>query len=421
MRTAGDVRFARRRARAIFWALTIPITLAGPAPAVAQSSGQPALPQRTMQWQALAARIVQQLQLQPGERVIAVAQPGMFEEIIPHLRFEVMKAGGVDLGVFDVLDDPYPAEWDAKVLANGLFASRAAYVQLLKDVDAAIMLPGANPVHPAYGAMQVLLLNERGPRRTIHFHWTDPYSSSGNEFGLTGIAILPGFPPPPMQVVDRVYQRAVLETDLPALAAHQARFAAALRKAEVHVTTPDGTDLRFRVGDRDIIEQNGDASAKRMSAGAPFLVREVEIPGGVVRVAPVEESVNGTVVYPYSAWNGHSVEGARLTYKAGSIVASTARRGREHVQQELAGAPASARRFREFALGFNPLLAVSADVPGWIPYYGYGAGVVRLGVGNNFELGGAVSGRYFRWRDLLIDATVALDGEVWVKDGKLIR
>jgi hypothetical protein len=57
----------------------------------------------------------------------------------------------------------------------------------------------------------------------------------------------------------------------------------------------------------------------------------------------------------------------------------------------------------------------------WIGYYGYGAGIVRLGIGNNGELGGAVSGRYFRWRDLLTDCTVTIDGEVWLKDGKFVR
>jgi hypothetical protein len=386
----------------------------------AQAASQGALPQRTMQWQALAARIVAQLQLEPGERVLAVAQPGVFAELVPHLRYEVIKAGGTDLGVLEVLDDPYPEAWDADLLGRGFVASTAAYTVLLQSVDAAIMLPGANPVHPAYAALQRLLREARGPRRTIHFHWTDPYSSSGSEFGLTGINVLPGFPPPPLQVVDRAYQRAVLETDLAALAAHQARFAAALRGALVRVTTPAGTDLRFRIGDRDVIQQNGDASARRMRADAPFLVREVEVPAGAVRVAPLEDSVEGVVVYPFSAWSGQPVEGARLTLRAGRIVRIEARRGREHVERELAAAPEEARRFREFGLGFNPLLAPS-ETPGWIGYYGYGAGVVRLGLGNNAELGGSVRGRWFRWRDLLSDATVTLDGEAWLRDGKFVR
>jgi hypothetical protein len=377
-------------------------------------------PQHTLQWEALAGRIVDQLALEPGERVIALAQPGMFAPMIPHLRYAVMQAGAVDLGVIEVIDEPYPETWDPAVLRRGFDVSKAAYEEMLRDVDAAILLPGTNPVHPAYAALQMLLFKAGGPRRTIHFHWTDPYSSSGNE-GLMGVTVLPGHPPPPMQVIDRVYQRAVLETDLDALARHQAAFAARLRGAEARITTPAGTDLRFRVGDRPIIEQNGDASAARMRAGAPFLVREVEIPAGAVRVAPLEETVNGVVVYPHSAWNGQAVTGARLTYRSGTIVAVDAAAGADHVRAELDRAPAEARRFREFGLGFNPVLAVSGDNGGWIPYFGYGAGVVRLGIGNNLELAGAVRGSYFRWRDLIIDATVSLDGEVWVRDGRFVR
>ena len=48
------------------------------------------------------------------------------------------------------------------------------------------------------------------------------------------------------------------------------------------------------------------------------------------------------------------------------------------------------------------------------------AGVVRLSLGDNSELGGAVSGGYVRW-NFFTDTTVAIDGEVWVRDGKLVR
>ena len=384
------------------------------------ANAQSSLPQRTMDWQALAQRIVDQLQLEPGEKVLSVAQPGMFEEFVPHFRYAVMQAGATDMGVIDVLDPPYPIDWDESVIRDGFAKSRDAYVKMLEDIDAAVMMPGANPTLPAYKALQILLQEKAGPRRTIHFHWTDPYSPSGNVTGLTGVNVLAGFPPPPMQVIDAVYQTAVLETDLVALDEHQDRFIAAMRDGEVRVTSPAGTDIRFIAGDRDIIQQNGDASAKRMRKGAPFLDREVEIPGGVIRVAPPESSVQGTVVYPYSAWNGHSVRNAAITYTDGRITGVSADEGVEHIQAELDAAPDEAKYFREFGLGFNPLLSPEVT-PGWVGYYGYGAGVVRLGIGNNGELGGAVSGRFFRWRDLLIDCTITIDGEVWLKDGKFVK
>ena len=81
---------------------------------------------------------------------------------------------------------------------------------------------------------------------------------------------------------------------------------------------------------------------------------------------------------------------------------------------------AAARSFREFALGLNPLLAIPTSEPRWIPYYGYGAGVVRLSLGDNTELGGAVTGGYVRW-NFFIDATVTVGNDVWVRDGKLVR
>ena len=78
------------------------------------------------------------------------------------------------------------------------------------------------------------------------------------------------------------------------------------------------------------------------------------------------------------------------------------------------------RSFREFALGFNPLLAIPETGERWIPYYGYGAGVVRLSLGDNTELGGRVGGGYVRW-NFFTDATVTVGNETWVSAGKLTR
>jgi len=111
-------------------------------------------PRFTMEWEALAAHIVERLDLQPGERFLAVAHPGLFDELIPYLRYEVMKAGAVDLGVIDVLAEPVPITWSEAVLREGGQAARATLAEMLEDVDASIMLPGANPSHPVYAAIQ---------------------------------------------------------------------------------------------------------------------------------------------------------------------------------------------------------------------------------------------------------------------------
>ncbi|MGE3471415.1 MAG: aminopeptidase [Vicinamibacterales bacterium] len=191
-----------------------------------------------------------------------------------------------------------------------------------------------------------------------------------------------------------------------------------MRGQEVHVTSPSGTDLRFRIGDRPVNRQDGDASAARTNQGVILIDREVELPAGAIRVAPIEESVEGTVAFPASQWDGRPVEGLVLRFAKGQVVEVRAAQGRDAAEAEMARAGAAGRAFREFALGFNPLLAVPARGP-WIPYYGYGAGVVRLSLGDNSELGGRVGGGYVRW-NFFTDLTVRVGDTVWVKDGTLV-
>lgn len=360
-----------------------------------------------LDYPALVDRIVQQMRLQPGEKVLLLSHPAEFQAIIPLLRQAVVRAGAVDLGCWQV---PAGATegLDPAAVEKSVAASRAALIPLLRNVDVAVMLPGASPGDPEYAAMQDVL--RAGHGRTVHFHWTtDDEASSAYR--------APGHPLPAREVIDATYQRAVLQSDCKAIGEVQRRFAAALRAGEVRVTTPAGTDLRFRVGDRPVNFQDGDASAARVRDARTLIDREIEIPCGAIRVAPLEEAVEGTIVFPPSRWSGQRVEGLTVRFAGGRIVDIRARSGQEAVEAELAAGGEGARSFRELALGFNPELAVPKEAP-WIPYYGYGAGVVRLSLGDNSEVGGNVRGGYVRW-NLFTDATLTAGGQVWVRDGQL--
>jgi hypothetical protein len=203
----------------------------------------------------------------------------------------------------------------------------------------------------------------------------------------------------------------------------QRRFADALGgTAIVRVPSPGGPDLRFRAGDRPVNLQDGDASQARAARGVVLIDKEIELPAGAIRVAPIEESVEGVIAFPPSQWDGRAVEGLKLRFARGRVVDITATAGEDAVEAEMAragGASGPGRAFREFALGFNPLLAVPERGP-WIPYYGYGAGVVRLSLGDNTELGGTVTGGYVRW-NFFTDLTVTIGGTEWVRGGKLVR
>ena len=381
------------------WALSVVVTTSVYAQSVP--------PRFELDYEAMAKKIIERLDMKPGETFLAVAHPGYFDELIPYLRYEAMRSGAVDLGVLDVLEQPVPEAWSDAVLLDGGRAARKTLAKMLDGVDASVMLPGTNPAHPAYAAIQDLLRAGKG--RTIHFHWLENRSAIP----------VAGQPLPPRHVIEATYERALLEANYEAIAAHQRRFADAMRTGEVRVTTPAGTDIRFRIGDRPVNFQDGYASKARTDEGVILIDREIELPGGATRVAPLEETVQGTIVFPPSQWAGKPVYGLKLVFENGKVVSLSADSGEDAARREIDEAGEAGKSFRELALGFHPLLVVPDQNP-WIPYYGYGDGVVRLSLGDNSELGGDVTGGYVRW-NFFVDTTVTVGDEVWVRDGKLVK
>lgn len=192
-----------------------------------------------------------------------------------------------------------------------------------------------------------------------------------------------------------------------------------MRSADVHVTTPAGTNLTFRIGDRPVTKQDGDASLTNMQDSRNLIDREVELPAGAIRVAPLEETVEGTIAFPDGLWNGQPVQGLVLTFKKGKVVNIEAKSGKENVKAELDKAGDAGYSFRELAVGFNPLLTIPKE-NAFIPYYGYGAGIIRLSLGDNTELGGNVKGPYVRW-NFFTNATLTVGADTWIRDGVRIK
>ncbi len=350
----------------------------------------------------IAASLSERMALLPGERVLLLGEPGRFDPLANGLRTAVADAGAEYLGAMSVSDRPYAESHRTPFTLALAAADGNDRLDLLRTVDLAIMLPGAAVGQPVYSAVQDVL--REGVGRTIHFHWQGAYSMDGLLMD-------------PDAGIDHAYQRSLLETDYDALSGTQSLFEAAARSAEVQVTTPLGTDLRFRIGDRPVTRQDGDASSARVAEARNLIDREIELPAGALRVAPIEESVHGTIAFPPGAWDGRPVRGLVMRFEEGRLVEWTAEEGVDAVRAELAAAGPAGQAFREFALGFNPTLAIPDD-RSWIPYYGYGAGVVRLSLGDNTELGGNVGGGYVRW-NFFPDATVRVGGETWVEAGSL--
>jgi hypothetical protein len=245
---------------------------------------------------------------------------------------------------------------------------------------------------------------DAGRGRQIHFHWG------------AGTVSADGMPGEHSTAYHEQYLDA-LAIDYEELDRHQDAAIALLRSGPVRITTPGGTDITFDIRDRPFNKQNGDASRRRMGTARTRIDREIELPAGVVRVAPIETSVNGTVVIPTVRFPQGEVRELALQFTNGVVTDLSAAAGEAIARAGLAESSAL-MHFRELGLGFNPVLRWH-EGDAWIPYFGYGEGVVRLSVGNNEELGGLVGGDGVRWF-FFTDATVQVERTLLVDEGTLV-
>ena len=369
-----------------------------------------------LNYDAFAARITDALKLQAGERVLIRFDPGYFNQLVAPLRRRIRAVSAIDLGALEYIEtsalrEDGVAASGANTESNRRVRNEAqsrGFEQLLDSVDVYLWLPlreGERQIAPAETRALARWLDKGGSRREIHFHWS---SGSVMPDGLAGEH---------SAALDGVYASA-LDIDYAALSAAQDRGIAGLRSGTIRVRTPAGTEISFRVGDRPFNRQNGDASGERMKTARVRTDREIELPAGVIRVAPIEDTVNGRIVIPSARFGDKTARGVRLEFRNGRITRIEADENLALVESALAGEDA-ARSFRELAIGFNPRLK-SPPGASSLAYYGYGAGVVRMSLGDNQELGGAVRGNFARWF-FFPDATVDVDGKTLVRDGKLLE
>lgn len=333
----------------------------------------------------LAQHIVTALHVAPGERVLLRYDPTTLGPLEPVLRQQLTAKGAV-----------------VQTLNYGPAADLQAR---LDRTDIYIWLPaGADAATPADQRVILAKWLDDGKGRQIHFHWNGGTQDHDGRAGTHSAAF------------DRLYVDA-LEIDYAKLSQAQDKVIARLRSGEVRVTTPAGTDIRFRVGDRPFNKQDGNASKARTDQARTRVDREIELPAGVLRVAPIESSANGVIVVAHARLlDTATAKNIRLEFQNGKIVKATAEAGQQALDAYLASSP-TLTSFRELGLGFNPKL-VTPEGSAFLPYYGYGDAVVRLSLGDNTELAGAVRGGASRWL-FFDDTTITVGDERIVENGRL--
>jgi leucyl aminopeptidase (aminopeptidase T) len=375
-------------------------------------------PTHPLDWEAMARKVVREvLRVERHERVLLSADPYCGGAMLEAVRAEIQRADAVELATIlhwsPALTRLRGAD-GCKADPDSAAAEDAAMARLFDAADIFIWLQNdwrAERSTIAIGQTERILEGWRG--RGLHFHWFhDPTNPDPDH--------------PANKAIDLVYQRAVLELDYAGLARTMRRLAGTLAETGIAVRDPAGTDLSFRTTAR-FHRNDGDASKEKAAAAASPRDREEEIPCGALRTIPVPDSVEGVIAfrggfgYP-SMGTGLDVDrwfdqGLRLVFERGRIVRVVTDGDQAELDRQWARQTGDRDRLGEMVLGCNPLLAPVAGSR-FLPYHGFGAGMLRLTIGENRESGGANRSSLHRWL-MFRDADIAAGGRAVVAGGRL--
>jgi hypothetical protein len=331
-------------------------------------------------WTRLARLVVDRWQLQPGERAVLFWERTADRGAAAAVRAAITERGGVVSGSIDTADPRDDEAW-ARTFANA---------------DVAIWLPG----NARFEDRPFEHLVEKNPRvRSIHFHWFLPPDAALHD------------------QVDAMYAAAIAVPPED-LRRRQAALETKLRGAKVRITTPDGTDLTMEIPREARFHRNtGEASAAKVKDARSVRDREEELPGGVLRTTDLRGASGTLVGYASFATNGPILA---ATFKEGRVAALESRRAADPIVKSWREATGDKSLPAELVISLNP--ALEAVLPGgFMPYYGYGAGIVRVAIGDNWESGGTNRTPMGEVLFFMDKATVVADGKTLVREGKLLE
>jgi len=296
--------------------------------------------------------------LAPGERVVLFSDARRDPGIAAPLREAIKKAGGV----IEEIAAP-DSRADAGLTPRQRADRFEQWKSLFQRSQAAIWLPSDLS---AVEDQPFEHLVEASKVRSIHFHWFLPPDA------------------PDVPVIETMYQRAI-DIEPADIARRIAVIEQGIRGATVRVSAPNGTDFTCKIPQNAHLHRNtGEATREKVRDARSVRDREEELPASVVRTTDIENA-RGTFV-GYVSFDTRSGL-VRATFKDGKVTALESLHGADAQVEAWRKASGAKDRPGELVISTNPALAAVLK-SGYMPYYGYGAGVVRLAIGDDWESGG---------------------------------
>ena len=179
---------------------------------------------------------------------------------------------------------------------------------------------------------------------------------------------------------------------------------------EVRITTPHGTDLRFRLDRRPVDVSDGLTTQEKAEKEIVAF-----LPAGGVEVSANEESAEGMVVYDVPIRvKGGPIVGLTLQIKDGRIVEFAAKERKEVFERYLEEGKGDVDRFASFGFGLNPHLRHGLTQDDKV------LGGVTVGFGDNENKGGKNKANGQEWWASMTKATVTIGDTKVMRDGLLL-
>jgi len=183
---------------------------------------------------------------------------------------------------------------------------------------------------------------------------------------------------------------------------------------ELHITTPEGTDLTVKIEARPFYVSDGIISADDVQKGGPNVT--VYLPAGEVITTPVAGSATGKIVIPQDYYRGKEMTNVTLVFAGGKMTSITGSGpGFDAMKKDYDAANDPGKDLLSYVdFGINPNLKLwpASKVGNWVQ-----AGMVSLGTGNNTWAGGDNKAT-FGAGGHLGGCTVTLDGKTIIEKGE---
>jgi len=182
---------------------------------------------------------------------------------------------------------------------------------------------------------------------------------------------------------------------------------------EIHITNPNGTDLKVGVEGRQVYVSDGTITDEDVDTGGAAC--QVWLPAGEVFLTPIPGTAEGKVVVNSQFYQGKEIEGLTLNFENGKLTSMTAKAGFEPLKEIYDACGSGKDEFAAIDIGMNPNVRT---IPGSKMDVWMATGMVTVGIGSNLWAGGENNSNFGLF-SFLPGSTLKVDGKVLVENGEL--